>query len=331
VQAARQVVQALRENEHVNAVVLIGHALYEDDLALAQAVPGIDLIFGSHSHRREELTHIPGTKTVIISPSQYLTYISKVALTFTDGVLSDISGGLVRMGNDVPEDPAIARQVAQMRADLEADPQYASLFQVIGEAGVELSTQGQLIEESALGNFIMDIFRSTVQTHLALSTASSFREPIPPGMIREEELRAALPYKNRILVYTLSGTQIQNLLDYSISRSGSDFFSQVSGVRFRIVANQAIDIQVLKDPANSAAGYGPLDPVANYTVATTDFQGLVAGGYKDIFAPATYQDTGIDVRDRVRSFIQTQSPVAARLDRRITTGQTSAVSGQRGQ
>jgi 5'-nucleotidase/UDP-sugar diphosphatase len=317
VQAARQVVRTLRENEHVNAIVLIGHALYEDDLALAQAVSGIDLIFGSHSHRREELTHIPGTKTVIISPFQYLAYLSKVTLTFTDGVLSPISGGLVRMGNDLPEDPGIVQRVAQMQADLEADPQYAPLFQVIGEAGVELSTQGQVTGESVLGNFVMDIFRSAAPAHLALSTASGFREPIPPGTIREEELRTALPYKNRILVYTLSGAQIQNLLNYSVSRSGSDFFSQVSGVRFRMVANQAIDIQVLKDPANSAAGYGPLDPVATYTVATTDFQGLVAGGYKEIFAPAIYLDIGIDVRDRVRNFIQTHSPVAAHLDGRI--------------
>jgi len=195
---------------------------------------------------------------------------------------------------------------------------HAVPFQVIDEAGVELSTQGQVTGESVLGNFIMDIFRSAVQTHLALSTTSSFREPIPPGTIREETLRTALPYTNRILIYSMSGAQIQNLLNYSISRSGSDFFSQVSGVRFRIVANWATDIQILKDPANPQAGYDPLDPAATYTVATTDFQGLVAGGYKEIFAQATYQDTGIDVRDQVRGFIQAHSPVAARLDGRIT-------------
>jgi 5'-nucleotidase/UDP-sugar diphosphatase len=318
IQAARQIVHALRETEHVNAVVLIGHALYEDDLALAQAIPGIDLIFGTHSHRREELTPIPGTKTVIISPFQYLTYISKVDLTFTDGTLSKVSGSLVHMSNDLPEDAEIARRVAQMQTDLETDPQYAPLFQSIGAASVELSTQGQMTGESVLGNFVMDIVRSAVQANLALSTASSFREPIPPGMILEEELRAALPYKNRLLVYTLSGAQIQNLLNYSVSRSGSDFFSQVSGVRFRIVANQTADIQILKDPANPEAGYGSLNPAATYTVATTDFQGLVASGYKEIFAGATYQDTSIDVRDQVRGFIQAHSPVAARLDGRIT-------------
>jgi 2',3'-cyclic-nucleotide 2'-phosphodiesterase (5'-nucleotidase family) len=49
-QSARQIVQAVREQEQVSAIVMIGHALYEDDVALAQAVPGIDLIFGTHSH-----------------------------------------------------------------------------------------------------------------------------------------------------------------------------------------------------------------------------------------------------------------------------------------
>ena len=318
VQAARQVVQTLREKEHVNAVVLIGHALYEDDLALAQAVPGIDVIFGTHSHRREELTHIPGAKTLIISPFQYLTYLSKVELTFTDGVLSDVSGGLIRMDSQLPEDPAIAQRVAQMQADLEADPQYAPLFQRIGETSVELSTQGQVSGESLLGDFVMDIVRSAAQTHLALTTSSGFREPIPPGMIREETLRAALPYPNRILVYSMTGAQVENLLNYSVSRSGSDFFSQVSGVRFRILENKAADIQVLEDPGNPAAGYLPLGPAATYTVATTDFQGLIAGGYKEIFAQATYRDTGLEVREQVRGFLQAHSPVTARFDGRIT-------------
>jgi 5'-nucleotidase len=320
VQVARQVVQALRENEHANAVVLIGHALYEDDLALAQAVPGIDVIFGTHSHRREELTHIPGTRTMIISPFQYLTYISKVELTFTDGELRNVSGSLVRMSNDLPQDPEIARRVAQMQTDLEAEPQYAPLFQPIGAADVELSTQGQVSGESILGDFVLDIVRSAAQTHLALITSSGFREPIPPGIIREETLRTALPYPNRILVYAMTGAQIQNLLHYSVSRSGSDFFSQVSGVRFRVGENTATDIQVLKDPANLAAGYLPLDPAATYTVATTDFQGLVAGGYKEIFAQAAPRDTGLEVRDQVRSFFQAHRPVTARLDGRITAG-----------
>jgi len=37
---------------------------------------------------------------------------------------------------------------------------------------------------------------------------------------------------NKLLVFQMSGAQIQKVPDFSVSRSGSDFFSQVAGVRF---------------------------------------------------------------------------------------------------
>jgi 5'-nucleotidase len=321
VATAQQVVAALRDQERVNAVVLIGHALREDDIALAQAVPGIDIIFGSHSHRKEELFKIPNTNTWMISPFQYATYVSKLQLQFSNGALAGVSGGLAHMGSDLQPEPRIVAQVTQMQADLEADPKYAPLFQPIGAAAVELSTDGQFVSEAVLGNFVMDIFRDAGQAHMALSTASSFREPIPPGTITEEGFRTAMPYRNAVLVYSMTGAQVQQLLDYSVSRAGSDFFSQVSGVRFRIDGDRAADIQILKDPANVAAGYAALDPAATYSVATSDFQGKIAAGYKDIFAPASVRDTGIkDIRDVVRAYIQANSPVSAQLDGRISSG-----------
>jgi 5'-nucleotidase len=238
--------------------------------------------------------------------------------------LAGVSGGLARLGSDLQPEPRIVAQVRQMQADLEADPKYAALFQPIGAAAGELSTAGQFTGGAVLGNFVMDIFRSAAQANMALATASGFREPIPPGTITEEGFRTAMPYRNRVLVYSMTGAQIQQLLDYSISRAGSDFFSQVSGVRFRIDGGRAADIQILTDPANHAAGYTALDPAATYSVATSDFQGKVAGGYKDIFAPASVRDPGIaDIRDNVRAYIKANSPVSARLDGRISSGATA--------
>ena len=131
-----------------------------------------------------------------------------------------------------------------------------------------------------------------------------------------------MPYKNRVLVYTMTGAQIQDLLNYSVSRSGSDFFSQVSGVRFKIVnGNQATNIQILKDPANPAAGYARSirrRPTASRRPIS---RAKLAGGYKDIFAQASFRDTGIaDIRDEVRAYIKANSPVSARLDGRISSG-----------
>jgi 2',3'-cyclic-nucleotide 2'-phosphodiesterase (5'-nucleotidase family) len=92
-----------------------------------------------------------------------------------------------------------------MQADLQADPQYAPLFQPIGEAAVALSTEGLVTGESVFGNFAMDIARAAGGAHAAFSTSSTFREPIGSGTILETGLRAAIPYKNKLLVYSLSG------------------------------------------------------------------------------------------------------------------------------
>src|SRR6185503_17986392 len=165
----------------------------------------IDIVFGTHSHRKEDLFKIPNTNTWMISPFQYATYVSKLQLQFSNGALTGVSGGLARMGSDLQPEPRIVAQVTRMQADLEADPTYAPLFQPIGSSAVELSTAGQFTGEAVLGNFVMDIFRSAAQSHMALATASGFREPIPPGVILEEGLRTALPYKNKVLVYSLTG------------------------------------------------------------------------------------------------------------------------------
>jgi 2',3'-cyclic-nucleotide 2'-phosphodiesterase (5'-nucleotidase family) len=214
----------------------------------------------------------------------------------------------------------VAQKVAQMQAELEADPDYAHLFQAIGETTVELSTEGQFTGESLLGNLVTDIVRDAAGVHMAIFTASGFRQPIPPGVILEQDLLTAMPYKNAVFAYDMTGAQIQALLDFSVSRSGSDFFSQVSGVRFNIVEDKVSNIQILNNPADPTAGYSPLDPDQTYQVATSNFQGLFAGGYKDIFAPAAYTETGLDVWDEVRKFIQTHSPINATLDGRIATG-----------
>ena len=84
----RPIILHLRQVEKVDAVISIGHRFYEDDVKLAQDVPGIDVILGTHSHRKEDLKQIPGTNTWIISPFQYFEYVSRVELTFEDGTLA---------------------------------------------------------------------------------------------------------------------------------------------------------------------------------------------------------------------------------------------------
>lgn len=265
VAAARDVVRELREKERVHAVVMIGHQHADADYELARAVPGIDLIFGTHGHLKRELTRIDGTQTWLISPWQYLGYISRVEMTFDDRWMTRVRGSLVPVDARLAEDRSIARRVRRMQTALERDPAYAELFTPIARLDAP-------IEIPALAQRTLDAMRGAARADVALSTTSSFRQALPAGVLNMELLRAALPYDNEIIVCEMTGAQLQRVLDVSRARAGSDSESFV-------------------------AGADAIDPARTYRVAATDYLASVA--YREAFA-CEKQKTGLRVRDELR-------------------------------
>jgi 5'-nucleotidase len=270
VAAARDAVHDLRE-KNADVIVMVGHEQLDDDFALARAVPGIDLIFGTHSHLKRDLVRIERTSTWFISPFQYLTYISRVVLTFDGHKLTGVTGKLIPVDARMPADTTIARRVAAMQRDLERDPAYAPLFATIG-------TLSKPLPVDALAQRSVEIMRDATHADVALSTASSFRQDLPRGRVTMEALRAAMPYDNEILVYTLPGDAVEKLLAYGKSRQGSDSFAIVAAPK-------------------------TIDPAQMYRVATTDYLARTAPGYRDFFAGLAAETPGLRVRDELRKRI----------------------------
>jgi len=268
--AAREALKALREREKVDVIAMIGHQHAEEDYAMAKAVPGIDVIFGSHSHLKRALTRIPDTETWYISPSQYLTYISRVEVTVVDGNVQNVRGTLVPVDAKLPEDRAIALRVAKLQRDLEADPKYSALFEPIGTLDAPISM-------SELARRTLETMRTAAKADIALSTSSSFRGSLPAGTLTLETLRAALPYDNEIVVCTMTTPQLQRVLDFLSAKQGTDAESMVVGALDRSRAD------------------------ATYRVATTDYLAGVA--LREVF-DCDVQKSGLRVREEVRTALR---------------------------
>ncbi|MGZ5474603.1 MAG: bifunctional metallophosphatase/5'-nucleotidase [Thermoanaerobaculia bacterium] len=262
VAAAKEAVRTLRDELHADVVVMIGHQETEADYELARAVPGIDVIFGTHSHLKRDLVQIPGTTTSFLSPSQYLTHISRVELTIADGRVKSVRGGLIPVDDSMSADARIARRVAKMQRQLERDPRYRDLFTVIGWLDAPLSTD-------ALGRRTVEIMREVAEADVALSTKSSFRQPLPAGPLTLEILSAAMPYDNEIVSCTMSGSQLQQFLD----AAGPESYTTVLNA---------------------------IEPSRTYRLATTDYVAHVA--YKDLFACEVTR-SGVRAREEMRKRI----------------------------
>jgi 5'-nucleotidase len=313
-ETARRTVRALREEEKVQAVVFFGHQSREDDEAMARAVPGIDLVLGTHSHHKSGLVTIAGTGTRYIAPYQYLAYISDVRLWFEDGRLAGVEGALVPVDAALPEDPQVAARVDELERKLHA--RRPERFAVVGRTALELSDAGVSERESLIGNWATDVLRGQAGTHVFFSTASSFRAALPPGDVTREDFLAAIPYPNRIARVRLSGAQLLDWLALSVKRRGSDLFSQLSGARYVVRDGRPAEVQVLKDPAAPQKGYAPLDPAADYWVGTTNYQGGTADGYRDLFAAGRQGlFTAVDVHQTLLDALKA-APARAELDGR---------------
>jgi 5'-nucleotidase len=262
VAAARKTVEDLRKRADV--VVMIGHEYKDDDYQLAREVPGIDVIFGTHGHLKQELTKIPETNTWFISPGQYLTYISRVTLTLDGKKLARVTGRLVPVDNRIKPDPKIAQQVVAMERDLETDPQYAPLFQPVGKLARPVTLD-------QLGNKSVELMREATHADVALSTTSSFRQPLPPGTITMEMLRAAMPYDNEIVVATLTREQLDALLAFK---------------------GESLCVRPAVLPAKTT-----------YRIATTDYLANVSA-YKRFFTTPV-EKSGLHAREVVRQWLTT--------------------------
>jgi 5'-nucleotidase / UDP-sugar diphosphatase len=313
VQTARAMVATLREKEKVQAVVFIGHQSREDDAAMARAVPGIDLVLGTHSHHKGGLETIRGTATWTISPYQYLAYVSDVRLRFTGGRLVSVEGALLPLDERRPDEPRVAERIAALQGQLVK--RRPERFAVIGRAAHELSDAGLASGESLIGNWVTDVVRERAGVHAFFSTASSFRAGLPPGEVTLEDLYTAIPYPNRVAVVRLTGAQVLQWLAVSLARRGSDTFSQLSGIRYAVRDGRPADVHVLRE-AGPGGTYVPLDPAGTYSIGTTDYQAGVVDAYREIYAAGREPRlTDLDVHVVLRDALAA-GPARAVLDGR---------------
>jgi 2',3'-cyclic-nucleotide 2'-phosphodiesterase (5'-nucleotidase family) len=150
-----------------------------------------------------------------------------------------------------------------MQRALEQDPNYAPLFVPIARLAAPMSVE-QLTQRT------VETMRSAARAEVALTTASSVRQSLPPGVVTLEDLRAALPYDNEIVVVEMSGEQLRKLLD----------------------ANSAEEALVTTK----------IEPDATklYRLAVTDYLANVAARYRDFFASLSKRRTALRVRNEVR-------------------------------
>ncbi len=272
---------------------------FEEDIALAGAVPGIDLHFAGHAHRgiHEPYEH-PETGTLIMQTFGHATHLGYVKLTLdpeTGEVLNHQGQLLDVESNKYTPNPVMEEKIKAYRA------KFPELQEVIAHSPQRLVRKYNL--ESDLGNFFADILREHAGTDISFLNSGGLRADLPEGEITMANLLDAFPFKDRIWKLEMSGNQIMDILEQGLSLERG--IIQVSGLKAQYhtenEAGKRLESVLINDE--------PLQESGKYTVATIGV--LAEGGdlYQTFTEARILQDDGPHFGKVLEEYLRTNSEI----------------------
>lgn len=266
-QAAATNIAALRR-EKVDVIVALTHLTFEDDRALAQQFPDIDLIIGGHEH-------IPITavenRTLISKAGSDAKFVARIDVNRRASVERFYE--LIPITSAIADEPATARVVAAWEARLGPE-----LDQTVGTTRVPLDGIASHVRatESNLGNLVADALRTASEADIAIVNSGGLRgdRVHQPGPLTRRALIEIHPFGNVVCVVAVPGTIVLQALESGVSRlpAAAGQFPQVSGMTMQVNPAAAAGARVRNMMVNGT----PIDPAKIYRLAIPDF--VLEGG-----------------------------------------------------
>jgi 2',3'-cyclic-nucleotide 2'-phosphodiesterase (5'-nucleotidase family) len=260
-------------------VILLSHLGLPDDQAVAQAVPDISVIIGSHTHHL--LPEGEWCNDVLIAQAgEYAQHVGRVDLTVdtVSGTVSDRSAQVFPVPEDEPEDPAVVSALAAAEQEVERLRQ-----QPLGESAVRLDLDH--FGECGIGNLTADAFRERMHADGAILMSGLFHAGLPAGTITLGDLVAACFSSANPYVSELRGAQIVQALERGLTRAQHVLPQQYARDTGRHAADQRDDRVYDPDAPDGArivrvlVNGAPLEPERIYRVAHSDAEWMRDYGY----------------------------------------------------
>lgn len=299
---------------------------HPSSIGLITNTTGLDAVIDGHDHHiiEELLVNNREGKPVLLTSSGFnFQNIGKLTIN-TDGT---IHSSLVNIASgEIQPDHNTQQFVEKVKEGVEEQGNF-----VIGHSDVELTiydANGKRIvrtQESNLGDFCADAFRAFTGADIALVNGGGIRANIKSGDILFNDLYNVMPFGDMIATGTLSGQQLLDVLEFSVSSlpAESGAFMQVSGMRYNVdpqipspviidkeaslfshIGNGERRISNLEILDKESGEFKQVELTRQYTMATLDYLILELGGsgiFKEVEPQSTYWGADVEI---LRSYLE---------------------------
>ena len=273
--------------EGCDVVIALSHTL--DPKNVAAQVDGVDLWLCGHEHIElsESVTTPDGSKTYVSESGHYLNSVGLIDLNCTmdeDGsVHVDYEKTSVdyEAAQNYPKDASVTAVLDRIKAENET-----ALNRVIGTSPVELDGVWEHIRigQTNLGNVITDAYLLLTGAGKAFEKAGGIRASIAAGTVTYGDVINVSPYGNYVVTKKLTGAQIKEMLESSLTirkncivandsgewdawPNDSGSYLQVGGIIVRFDPAQPAGARVLSVQKDGQE----LDDTKEYTVAVNNY------------------------------------------------------------
>ncbi len=322
--AIQKAVDAAKK-EGAEFVILVGHLGMDGTIprwsstAIAEHTHGVTAIIDGHSHEKYENRSVKNTegKDVLITQTgTKMETVGKLVL-HDDGTMTST----LETDKTLPgPDPKILKAIEKENKKFEP-----ILKQTVGESLVDLCERDPATDkrrvrsqETNMGDFVADSFRSVLNTDIALVNGGSLRNKIKKGVFTYQDILTAFPFGNMSAAVEATGQTIIDALELGAMNLPEENggFLQVSGLSYTIDATipSAVELDAHgsfvgvngeRRVKNVMVGGVPIDPAKIYTVGGTTYV-LKDGGNGMVMFKGTklIDDGSLTDADMIMEYVQ---------------------------
>ncbi|WP_043498890.1 bifunctional metallophosphatase/5'-nucleotidase [Georgenia sp. SUBG003] len=283
--AARSAVADMTASEKVDVVVAVTQHPMEENRELARAVPEIDAIFGEEMAEYDSVVEYEGDVPLMASEGNMG---SLVRLDITrEGADHTVEPSVVEVDQTVAPDPELRAMEERYAAEMEEN---LSTVLATVETPLLNPDHASRRQETALGNFVADAFRSYHGTQIGWMNGGGIRAEAPGPDFTTRDAYAIAPFDNKVMAVEVSGAGIVQALEQAVAKVDTlgGGFPQVSGMSYAYspaapVGSRVSDVRVAGEPIDTGATYSAA--VTNYVVGGGD--GVTGFADGEVLVPAS--------------------------------------------
>ncbi|MFN9641402.1 MAG: bifunctional metallophosphatase/5'-nucleotidase [Pirellula sp.] len=289
VETAKSMVKLLRETEKVDIIICLSHGGLDknadgtftdgEDVRLAKAIPGIDVVIGGHTHTELHDAIIVNDRTPVVQAGKYGENLGELVITIDGDKLTVESYQLHAIDDTIAGDKLIASEVERLK-QIVSDVVFASRGYKIDQPLARIdqdipNTFTDIIASTPLANLITDAFRKATGADIGFNANGTMRAGLTRGKTGVQtvyDLFAVTPLGAGVLDNTagstlvtayFTGLELKHLLEYLLIENPAhpgEYFPRTSGLRFRYdMSRSRFDVVTAIEIGDLDRGYREID------------------------------------------------------------------------